>query len=695
MRFGSMNPAEELEELRRLLLSREQQELSKLKDRLGDKQLRAREVATALPQAIKISRAQGDELTGALQPSVEAAVRQSIAANPQMFVDALHPILGRIMRRWIAESFRRRSQSFSPREIKWRLEAWRTGKSFAEFSTLRSLVYRVEQLFLVHRETSLPLLHVAADRASTQDSVLAPRMLSAIRDFARDSFRTGPDGAVEEFRIGNLQVWIAPGREAYLAAVIRGTPPRELRAKLEEAIEGIHVLHDAALASFKGGDTSSFERARPELEACLRSQSRATESAAGKTRGWLILGTLAIVIAVVGFGEYRGARHWRELVRRLNAEPGIAVTNADRHWFSQSRIAGLRDPVSADPATIARGAGFDASRIAFDWKEYLALDSAIVLRRFTDHFGAVKEAQVTIENGVVKITGAVPNEWIERVRRAATQVPGVNALDEQDVAITYDPTLALEQFKAQFPLPASVRAAVADNTLRLSGAAPYEWIAAIREGATKIPGINAINGDDLVVQFDPKLVLQRFQMRFGLPESVNASMQGSRLVLAGEASHAWLDRVRRGALEVPGVRALDDLKVEDIDQRTFQQAKATIENAAINFAVNKDNLAPESSAVLARLPDEIQRCFAAAQRMGANVSLEVRGYAEAAGTEAGSVDLSRRRAETVRNFLISRGLDAAKMKSLGIGAPQLPTAGEPPAPEQPDRRVSLRVTIQP
>ncbi len=77
-------------------------------------------------------------------------------------------------------------------------------------------------------------------------------MLSAIQDFSRDSFKTGKDEALEEFRIGELQVWIAPGAHAYLAAAIRGNPPRELRASLEDAIERVHVLRGSALAKFNG-----------------------------------------------------------------------------------------------------------------------------------------------------------------------------------------------------------------------------------------------------------------------------------------------------------------------------------------------------------------------------------------------------------------------------------------------------------
>ena len=85
MRRSPIEPPDELQELRRLLLSREQRELSELRERLGDKQLRAREVAGVLPHAIKLSRGHGEELTRALQPAVEGSVRESIAANPHVF----------------------------------------------------------------------------------------------------------------------------------------------------------------------------------------------------------------------------------------------------------------------------------------------------------------------------------------------------------------------------------------------------------------------------------------------------------------------------------------------------------------------------------------------------------------------------------------------------------------------------------
>ncbi|MDQ2919549.1 MAG: OmpA family protein [Verrucomicrobiota bacterium] len=699
----SQDSPEELEELRRLLLRKEREELARLRERLADQQLRAREVANVLPQSVKISQAHGDELGRALQPAVEGSVRQSISANPKIFVDALHPILGPMVRRSIAESFRRLLQSlnqtlahtFSWQGLKWRLEAARTGKSFAEVVMLRSLVYRVEQLFLIHRETSVALLHVAADSATTQDSDMVASMLSAIQDFARDSFKTGEDSALEEFRIGELQVWIAPGRHAYLAAVIRGNPPRELRTALEETIESADVMEGGALANFSG-DTAPFEALRPELEACLRAQyAKEKDGNVSRTRAVFAITIFAAAILLVSFLRLQSQLRWRDFLRRLDAEPGIAVTSAEKHWFDKSRITGLRDPLATDTATLAKAANLDPKHIRSKWKDYFALDPVIVRRRFAERFSMPKNVKFSIAKGAVQISGQAPYEWLERVRREGTQIPGVASITEQDLKTTYDPGLTLDRFKSAFPLPATVKAVIANETLSLVGSAPYEWIAPVRESATKIPGITAINGDALVVEFDPKLVLQRFQDRFGLPDTVKADVEAGRLTLTGQAPHAWLDRVRRGATEIAGIRALDDLKIDDTDQRAFQQSKSVIESAYVYFLSNKDNFATEGFAALSRLPDEIRRCFDAAQRMGVNASLEIRGYADAVGAESANTDLSRRRADAVRNFLIACGLDGGMMKSLGLGAPPPPAPGEKPAPEESDRRVALRIVIQP
>jgi outer membrane protein OmpA-like peptidoglycan-associated protein len=698
MRPSPRKPLDDLDELRQLLIRPEQEELRELHDRLDDKEQRAHEIADVLPEAVILSRDRGsEELTRALRPAVEGSVRESIEKRPEVFIDALYPIIGPIVRRSIAERFRELLQSlnqtlehtFSWQGLKWRFEAWRTGKSFAEVVMLRSLVYRVEQVFLIHRETSLPLLHVTADPALSKDSGMVAGMLSAIEDFAHDSLSAGEDSALEaDHRFGELHVWLAPGRYAYLAASIRGNPPRDLHSELEESIESIHVLKGSALATFEG-EPSVFESLRPELEACLREQRQAKRKATDHNRAWFaIAATGALVVAALLVGA-RNEKRWQDFVRRLHSAPGIAVTQAQKNWIFRSRVAGLRDPAVADPYALARAAGVDPKRIRFEWKDYLALDDASVLRRLEQRFGKPAGTNLRLTNGALLIGGAAPYEWLTHVRQQAPQLPGITSINDDNVTTTFDPGLVLARLRNAFPPPPGVTATVENGTLVLSGTAPYEWVAPVRDGAPKLPGIQKISEDYLQIAYDPRLVLQRFSDRFNLPDTVNADVQNGILVLSGEAPHAWLGRVRRGAPGLPGIQKIDEHNLTDLDQRAYQQSKSVIESAFVYFLLNKDNFATEGFAALSRLPDEIRRCLTATNRLGLAIEIQVRGYADSVGPEQKNFELSQRRAEAVRDFLIKCGFEPSLFKAMGMGAP--PPATNTPAPEQADRRVALKV----
>jgi outer membrane protein OmpA-like peptidoglycan-associated protein len=637
MRRSTRDPLGEFEELRTLLLSREREQLRELHERLSDKEQRSHDVAAVLPDAVKISREGGDKLSHALGPAVEGSIMTSAEKRPHVFVDALHPIIGPMVRRSIAETLRRLLQSlnqtlehtFSWRGLKWRFEALRTGKSFAEVVMLRSLVYRVEQIFLIHRETSLALLHVTADPALSKDSDMVAGMLSAIQDFARDSFQMGQESTLEEFRVGELQVWISAGQFAYLAAVIRGNPPLDLRSTLEETIESVHVLKGAALEKFEG-NAAVFEAVRPELEACLHAQYTSTKVKRRPTRAWFFL---ILILAAATAGIIIAAQNrsnWKNFLWRLNAEPGLVVTDARHHWFSASQVSGLRDASSADPAAFAREAGLDPSNIHFSWKEHLALDSASVKRRFEQRFTVPDQTRLAINNGAVEIAGSVPYEWLERVRREATLIPGVTSVVEREPNIIYDPDLAR----------------------------------------------------------------RRFEQQFGLLDTMTAVVANGVLTLSGEASHRWLMRARATATTLPGIASLDDHGVVDLDQRAFDQSKSIIESAFIYFLSDKDDIATEGFAALSRLPDEIRRCEKSAKQIGLDVTLEIQGYADAVGSETRNYNLRQRRADKVRDFLVSCGFEPARFKPIGIEQPYKPAPNEKVSPEQSQRRVAFKVITQ-
>ena len=170
------NTDSDYERLRNLLLAPEQAEIDEINHRLTSPDQRIESLSQVLPDAIVHRTQKDDNLSLALAPTVVKVVDDSVRKHPKAFADALFPIIGPAIRKAIAEAFRSLTESlnralesnFSIQGLKWRIEARRTQRTYAEVVLAHSLVYRVEQVFLIHRETGLLLQHLVAE--STCDS---------------------------------------------------------------------------------------------------------------------------------------------------------------------------------------------------------------------------------------------------------------------------------------------------------------------------------------------------------------------------------------------------------------------------------------------------------------------------------------------------------------------------------------------
>ena len=436
-------PADALKELRRLLLVAEEAQVSKLQERLDDPEIHAEDVSRVLPEAIVIRAAKDDNLSRALQPTVEEAILTSVRRDPQVLVDALFPVMGPAIRKAISsalasmlESFNETlERSFSVQGIRWRLEAWRTGKRLAEVVLLRTLVYRVEQVFLIHRKSGLLLHHVSATAAGVQDADMVAGMLTAIRDFVHDSFGGKEGDSLDTFQVGECSVWVEQGPYAALAAVIRGNAPKDLRGVFTEVIEKIHRGEAGALQAFEG-DATPFERSRPHLEACLKGErQKKAERAPGdrKRRAILVLrGSLAVVLVAIALWAVAAARRnrrWDAYLGRLASEPGIVVTAAGRR-SGRYFVTGLRDPLAADPVAMLAGSSFPARKVASDWKPYQALAPEIIAKRARYVLEAPNTVTLEARGSALVAAGSAPNRWIGEARSRSRAIAGISRYDD-------------------------------------------------------------------------------------------------------------------------------------------------------------------------------------------------------------------------------------------------------------------------
>jgi outer membrane protein OmpA-like peptidoglycan-associated protein len=444
---SSLPPADALKELRRLLFVAEEAQVSKLQERLDDPEIHAEDVSRVLPEAVVIRLAKDDKLTRALQPTVEDAILTSVRRDPQVLVDALFPVMGPAIRKAISsalasmlESFNETlERSFTAQGVRWRLEAWRTGKPLAEVILLRTLVYRVEQVFLIHRKSGLLLQHVSATAVGVEDPDMIAGMLTAIRDFVHDSFGGREGESLDTFQVGERSVWVEQGPLAALAAVVRGNAPKDLRGVFTDAIEKIHRESAIELEAFEG-DAKPFERSRPHLEACLKGerQKKAERAPGARNRRAIrflqaALAVLAVAIGIWAVTAARRNRRWDAYLGRLASEPGIVVTGAGRRG-GKYFVNGLRDPLAADPVAMLAGSNFSARKVASDWKPYQALAPELIAKRARYVLEAPATVTLAARDGALVAAGSASSRWIAEARARSRGIAGITRYDDSALA---------------------------------------------------------------------------------------------------------------------------------------------------------------------------------------------------------------------------------------------------------------------
>jgi outer membrane protein OmpA-like peptidoglycan-associated protein len=434
---SSANGTGSLDELRHLILAPEQEALERLHHRVANPESRTEDVSSVVAEAIQRRRDQGGDsaLSDALAPTIESALRESVRKDPATLADALFPVMGPAIRRSILETLRSflesfnqiMDQSLSWQGLKWRIEGLRTGRSFTEVVLLHSLVFRVEQVFLIHKKTGLSLGHAAAPSVAMQDPSLVSGMLSAIQDFVRDSFHGQSGQGIERMNVGDLDVWVENGPYAIVATVIRGVAPRALRDRMAEVLENIHREYSEQLDRFNG-DAAPFVTVNQELSRCLELQYKEEPKRKGNGYVWAAAGLLLLLLGGwIGWRQWQFYR-WSQLAETLREQPGLVITSLARER-GRFVMRGMRDPLAADPGQFVKAAGLDAAKAEFHLSSYYALDDAIVQQRGVALLAPPNGVTLAVNEGVLHISGEPPVKWAKNARERALLLPGIRAVD--------------------------------------------------------------------------------------------------------------------------------------------------------------------------------------------------------------------------------------------------------------------------
>ncbi|PWQ98273.1 hypothetical protein [Leucothrix arctica] len=436
---------DDLETLRNLLLGPEYKELLRQKNIQEDPALLAEHMSSVITQALKTREKDDGSILKFFTPILQKSLSESVTVNPKPIADALYPIIGPAIRKSINVSISQMvlnmnellENSLSPKSFRWRFDAWRTGKSYAEVVFTSTLVFQVEQVFLVHRETGLLLQHVVTDNAVSKDPDLISSMLTAIQDFLRDSFTTEKDSDLDTLKLGDLTLLIEYGPTAVIAAVVRGIVPSGMHLTLSETMEAIHQEESLQLDGYDG-DSSQFDHLQPLLMNCIKKQSRETpdkaeeklkESFSKKQMIFVGIGFAAIVgIAYLSYSNYVENKQWNKLQQVFRSEPGIILSHT-AYENGTYQLHGLADSTARSPESLINEYALNKLSVKSNFRPYLSLEPELVQQRIEKALLPPPTIQLNLNDEVLYVSGFAEPKWLEQLKINAPLFAGVNSIN--------------------------------------------------------------------------------------------------------------------------------------------------------------------------------------------------------------------------------------------------------------------------
>ncbi len=413
----------QLEQVRNLLLGKDNSRVTAS----FEKDAR-RIVADVITEALHDRQQRDNSVDKVIQPFVEDSVKHSVEHNSEQMVSSLYPIVGSLVRKSVAaflSDFMEKTNqllenSLTIKGLKWRIKARQSGVSYAQYAASQTFVYRVEHVFLIHRETGLLLNTVALDNENKSDADIVSAMLTAINDFVGDSFLNddGPKEQLQAVSTDNFNLLIKPGPCALVVAAVTGNPPQKISDQLQLTVENIHSLYLDELNAFDGNN-QRFEQTENLLQDCLLSEQKSKPTDKKKIP-WFAIALLFIIILFIGYKitNWIKTEKLHTKIMQLDAVPGVIVKQLNIRQFDDITLDVLRDPDAASINQWLSSHDLNEQHFTIIERNYYALDPSILRQRAQRIIAAYPDLSVKWQDSNLILSGLLDITKKEQLHNA-------------------------------------------------------------------------------------------------------------------------------------------------------------------------------------------------------------------------------------------------------------------------------------
>jgi len=261
------------------------------------------------------------ELSKALSPLVVTAIRSEMKRSKDMIVEALYPMMGRLVTTAVAAAFRDLIETLNARidalvsahSWRLRLRALLTGRSMAEVALAEVDAGRLKRALLLERGSGRVLAAWPSSEQQPGNVDLQSGLIAAITELAADLY-ADEKGELRMLDLGSSNVFLRASPRVIVAAEFGGELPRHHERRLDEAFMSIVERHENDEKSLTS-DTIATQLSEALAAEAMKPKSKAPVIGAG-----LIVAGLAIWAAI---GP--ATRAWRESRIRRAFEGAVAT----------------------------------------------------------------------------------------------------------------------------------------------------------------------------------------------------------------------------------------------------------------------------------------------------------------------------------------------------------------------------------